>query len=512
MKRFSLILMAGSVLAATVVVPAAVTDAVKLDTGLVSGIPGTSADVRVYKGIPFAAPPVGNLRWKAPQPTAHWDGVRKADQFGPRCMQGGGPGGQPMSEDCLYLNVWSPATSVPERRPVMVWSYGGAFTGGAGSTPGYDGEALARKGVIVVTYNYRLGPFGWLSHPELSKESGHNASGNYGLMDLTAALQWVHRNIKEFGGDPQRVTIFGESAGGGLVAAMVGSPEGKGLFQRAISESASWIGTRIAPMMTLREAEDAGVKVAAALGAKSLADLRAVPAEQLQKDGRGTPRMIDGWYIKEDLSTTFTRGRQKEVDVLLGSNKDEGTFAFFGLGKLNAQQFADQSRERFGDLADAFLKLYPAGSDAEAHASELTAFRDDLTWQMRTWAALQARRASARAYVYYFTHEPPVAAGQPNRGASHTTEIPYVFNIPGRLWTDADRTLADTMSSYWVNFATTGDPNGKGLPPWPQYHDKIAGRAMVLGDKVEAESAPDAVRLAIYDAVFAKELNAMKTH
>jgi para-nitrobenzyl esterase len=265
-------------------------------------------------------------------------------------------------------------------------------------------------------------------------------------------------------------------------------------------------------MMTLREAETAGVKVAATLGAKSLADLRAVPAEQLQKDGRGTPRMIDGWYIREDLSTTFTQGRQKEVDVLLGSNKDEGTFAFFGLGKLNAQQFADQSRERFGDLADTFLKLYPAGSDAEAHASELTAFRDDLTWQMRTWAALQARRASTRAYVYYFTHEPPVAAGQPNRGASHTTEIPYVFNIPGRLWTDADRTLADTMSSYWVNFATTGDPNGKGLPPWPQYHDKIAGRAMVLGDKVEAESAPDAARLAIYDAVFAKELNAMKTH
>jgi para-nitrobenzyl esterase len=509
MQRISLILIAGSVLAATVVVPAAIPDPVRIDTGLVSGIPGTSGDVRVFKGIPFAAPPVGSLRWKAPQPAAHWDGVRKADQFGPRCMQGGGPGGQPMSEDCLYLNIWSPATSVQERRPVMVWSYGGAFTGGAGSTPGYDGEALARKGVIVVTYNYRLGPFGWFSHPELSKESGHNASGNYGLMDLTAALQWVHRNIKEFGGDPQRVTIFGESAGGGLVAALVGSQEGKGLFQRAISESASWT-LRMAPTLTLREAEDAGAKTAAALGVKSLADLRAVPAEQLQKDGRGARPMVDGWYIREDLSRTFAQGRQKDVDVLLGSNKDEGTFAFFGLGKLNAQQFASQARERFGDQADPYLKLYPASSDAEAHASELTAFRDEMSWQMRTWAAIQARRA--KAYVYYFAHEPPVAAGQPNRGASHTTEIPYVFNIPGRLWTDADRALADTMSSYWVNFATTGDPNGKGLPPWPQYRDKTTGRAMVLGDKVEAESAPDAARLALYDAVFAKQLNALKTH
>jgi para-nitrobenzyl esterase len=509
MKRLSLIFI-GSVLAVAAVVPAAIPDPVKLDTGLVSGIPATSADVRIFKGIPFAAPPVGNLRWRAPQPAAHWEGVRKADQFGPRCMQGGGPGGQPMSEDCLYLNVWSSAASAQERRPVMVWSYGGAFTGGAGSTPGYDGEALARKGVIVVTYNYRVGPFGWFSHPELTRESGHNASGNYGLMDLTAALQWVQKNIKEFGGDPQRVTIFGESAGGALVAAMVGSPEGKGLFQRAISESASWMGTRMAPMMTLREAEDAGARVATTLGAKTLTDLRAVPAEQLQKDGRGTRPMVDGWYVREDLSTTFAQGRQKNVDVLAGSNKDEGTFAFFGLGKVNAEQFASQSRERFGDLAGTYLKLYPAGSDAEAHTSELTAFRDELSWQMRTWAALQAMRA--RAYVYYFTHEPPVAASQPNRGASHTTEIPYVFNIPGRLWTDADRTLADTMSSYWVNFAVTGDPNGKGLPPWPQYRDKTAGRAMVLGDKVEAESAPDAARLALYDAVFAKQLTAIKTH
>jgi para-nitrobenzyl esterase len=267
------------------------------------------------------------------------------------------------------------------------------------------------------------------------------------------------------------------------------------------------------PMMTLADGEDAGVKVAAALGAKSLADLRAVSAEQLQKDGRGTRPMIDGWYIKEDLSTTFSQGRQKDVDVLVGSNKDEGTFAFFGLGRGNAQQYVSQARERFGDLADAYLKLYPAGaSDDDAHAAERNAFRDELSWQMRTWAALEARLGKSKTYVYYFTHEPPVAAGQPNRGASHTSEIPYVFNIPGRLWTDVDKSLAETMSSYWVNFAATGDPNGKGLPVWPQYRDKSSGRAMVLGDKVEVEAAPDTARIALYDSLFARQLNAKKTH
>jgi para-nitrobenzyl esterase len=222
--------------------------------------------------------------------------------------------------------------------------------------------------------------------------------------------------------------------------------------------------------------------------------------------------MIDGWNIREDLSTTFAQGRQKEVDVLVGSNKDEATFPFFGIPKGNAQDFIRESRERFGDLADSFLKLYPASSDSESNASQLAAFRDELTWQMRTWAAYQARRGRSKAYVFYFTREPPLAPGQPNRGAMHTAEIPYVFNIPARVWTDVDRALADAMSSYWVNFATSGDPNGKGLPVWPQYRDKTSGRAMILGDKIEAESIPDTARLALYDALFAKQLKARQTH
>jgi para-nitrobenzyl esterase len=485
----------------------AATEPVRLDTGLVSGMTGTSGEIRIFKGIPFAAPPVGALRWQPPQPAARWNGVRKAEQFGPRCMQGGGPGGQPMSEDCLTVNVWTGARSASERRPVMVWSYGGAFAGGAGSLPGYDGENLAKKGVVLVTYNYRLGPFGWFSHPELSKASGHNASGNQGLMDAIAVLKWVQKNIAAFGGDPKNVTIFGESAGGALVAAMLGSPEAKGLFQRAIAESAGWMGVSMAPMLTLAEAEQAGVQLASSLGANSLAELRAKGAEELQKGGRGQRPLVDGWYIREDLSMTFAQGKQHEADVLVGSNKDEGTFPFFGVNAESARKFGSAARDRWGDQSDAFLKLYPAGSETESNTSQLAAFRDELSWHMRMWAELQAKRGKSRAYVYYFTHEPPAAGNQPSRGATHTAEIPYVFNnLPtNREWPEADRKLADQMSTYWVNFAAKGDPNGKGLPVWPAYKDKASGRAMILGPTLGPESAPEAARWALYDALWIKQ-------
>src|SRR5262245_31159508 len=340
---------------------AALPDPVKTDSGLVSGAAGSSDAIRVFKGIPFAAPPVGPLRWRPPQPPAKWEGVRKADQFGARCMQGGGGGGrqggpppQPIGEDCLYLNVWTPANAASERLAVIVWSYGGAFTGGSGSLPQYDGEQMARKGVVFVTYNYRLGPFGFFSHPELSKESGHRASGNYGMMDLVAALHWVQKNIAAFGGDPSRVTLMGESAGGALIETVVASSHGKGLFKRAISQSAP---TRIGRMATLEESEQAGRQAAEKIGARSLADLRAKSAEEIQKGLPGGRPMVDGWYLTDDVSTLIAEGKSNDIDVLVGSNRDEGGFPFFGVPRGNAQEFTAAVRERFGTQSDAFLKL-----------------------------------------------------------------------------------------------------------------------------------------------------------
>ena len=497
-----------AVVAATATLPAAGPDPVRLDAGAISGTTGSSGEIRAFKGIPFAAPPVGALRWKAPQPVAHWEGVRKAEEFGPRCMQGGRGNQQPApSEDCLYLNVWTGAKSAAERRPVMIFTYGGSFTGGSGSEPRYDGEALAKKGVVAITYNYRLGPFGWLAHPELTRESGHSASGNQGLADAIAALQWVQKNVGAFGGDPRRVTIFGESAGGIIVAGLVASPQAKGLFQRAISESASWMGTKMVPTPTLAQAEGEALKAAAAVGAHSLADLRALPADAIQKDFRGARPIVEGYLIPEDLSLTFANGRQQNVETLLGSNKDEGTFFVRPGGAPDA--YVKDVRQRFGDMAEAFLKMYPGGSSDEAYTSQLAGYRDEVTWLMRTWAESQAKLGK-KSYIYYFTQEPPVAAGQQNRGATHTAELNYVFNnlLPGPAWTEADRVLADTMSSYWVNFATSGDPNGKGLPVWPAYRDKATGRAMVLGGgKMEPETAPNAAMFALYDSLWKHQMS-----
>jgi para-nitrobenzyl esterase len=494
---------------------------VRIDAGLVSGAAGAAADMRVFKGIPFAAPPVGPLRWRAPQPVKSWKGVRKADQFGSRCMQpntaGGGRGvaaaGEPAtSEDCLYLNVWTEGASASARRPVIVWSHGGAFTIGAGSRN--DGEALARKGAVVVTYNYRLGPFGFFSHPELTRESGRNASGNYGLMDLFAVLRWVKQNIAAFGGDPNRVTLMGQSGGGRLTRAAVAAPQGRGLFRRAISQSAP---VRIERMLTRAEAETAGQAEAAKIGAASLAELRAKPADEILRGMQGGRLVVDGWYVTEDVSITIAEGRHNRVDLLVGSNKDEATFVslfpvspFFGLENTTAQQFTDGARRRFGPNAGAFLDLYPAAtSDDGARASQRAAVRDEAAWNARDWASAQTRAGGGKAYLYYFVREPPAPAGQPNRGATHGAEIPYAFNSPAASWTDVDRALADAMSSYWVNFATSGDPNGAGLPVWPALQPTARER-LILGAKIEVGPGLDAGRVALFDAVAIRRSAALK--
>jgi para-nitrobenzyl esterase len=506
-------MMSLALLAAASIASAAISDPVKIDAGLVSGAAGTSTDVRVFKGVPYAAPPVGALRWKVPQPAPKWDGVKAATAFGPRCMQGGGGAGgrgregapplPPTSEDCLYVNVWTAASSASAKLPVMVWSYGGAFTGGAGSLPGYDGEALAKKGVVFVTYNYRLGPFGFFAHPELTKESGHNASGNYGVMDLAAALKWVQKNIAAFGGDPGRVTLVGESAGAALESVLVGSKEGKGLYQRVIAESASWSGVRMEKMQTLAEAEHAGKAGAEKIGASSLADLRAKTADEIMKMPAGRP-IVDGWYVTDDLSATYAKGRQTDVDVLVGSNKDEAGFPFFGVPKGTAAEFVAQVKDRFGDRADAFLKIYPASTDVESNAAQLTSFNDEVAWNMRSWAASQAKQRKGKAYLYYFTRVPPANGNQPSRGAIHTAEIPYALGNAARNWTDADRALSETMTSYWVNFAATGNPNARNLPVWPEFKADGERKTMILGDKVEAGDPLDAARIALYDFAFAR--------
>jgi para-nitrobenzyl esterase len=548
------------VIAASTGTSALIPEEVRIDTGLVAGALSGTPAVRVFKGIPFAAPPLGENRWRPPRPAAKWEGVFEADAFGPSCTPGGGggrgrggapgrgaapgapgvapqapqaaqpappPRQPPASEDCLTVNVWTSANRVGDRRPVMVWIYGGGFTGGSGGLQWYDGEALAAKGPVIVTFNYRLGALGFLAHPELARESGRNASGNYGMMDAIAVLQWVKRNISAFGGDPNNVTIFGESAGAIMIGALVGSPAAKGLFHRAIAESGAWMGLQMARMTPPERALGAGAKALEAAGIKTVAELRAKPLAELPPLG-GAGLVIDGYLIPEDLSLAFAGGRQNAVDVLAGSNKDENTFLGGGgrgrggpgAGAAPApgsvvEGYVAQTKTRYGELADAYLKLYPASSDADVAAASAQAQNDEINWNMRQFAAAQSRKGK-KGFAYFFTRV-PLRNGQPQpNGATHTAEISYVFNHPfsnGPLeWDDVDRKLADTMSSYWVNFATRGDPNGAGLPAWPQYKDMASGRVMVLGDTVQVEAVAPAAKLSFFDAAYARMMRTTGTN
>ena len=547
MKRIALLVTLLGAVGAVATTTAMVPEQVRVETGLLAGTTGAAAPtVRIFKGIPYAATPTGENRWRAPQAAAKWDGVRQADAFGDRCIAGGGGGGgrgaagaaapgapaaptaaapavpapapaapapgaqgrgaapgggpaaqPPASEDCLFLNVWTSANAPSDRRPVMLWIYGGGFTGGAGSEQRYDGERLAAKGAVVVTINYRLGAFGFFAHPELAKESGRNAAGNYGMMDAIAALQWVKRNIAAFGGDPNNVTVFGESAGAIMTSALVGSPQAKGLFQRAILQSGAWMGLQMARMTAGTQAQTNGAAAAQKIGKTTLAELRALTTAEAGGLGGGG-LVIDGYLIPEDLSLTFAAGKQNEVDILTGSNADEGTF-FGNPAAQTMAVFGATVERRFGELKAEFAKLYPMTTDAESTAAYLKAYSDETNWNMRQAAVAQAKKGK-KAYTYYFTRVPRGADGTPSaRGASHVAEIQYAFNNPtGVFWDDTDRKVADTMSSYWVNFATKGDPNGNGLPKWPEFKDLKSGRVMVLGDTIGVESTAPADKIAFF--------------
>jgi len=473
--------------------------------GLLQGeVTAAGSTVSVFRGIPYAAPPVGSNRWREPQDVAAWSGVRAATTFAARCVQNGfAPGAQqPLtSEDCLYLNLWTPVQSDAEKLPVLVWLHGGAFIGGAGSNAQYDGENLAQRGVVVVTVNYRLGSFGFFAHPELTAESPHHSAGNYALFDMLAALQWVQRNIGAFGGDSSNVSIVGESAGAVSVGILVASPLSKGLFQHAIAQSGGWMGLSQARVSTLAAREQAGVEAANKVGATSLAALRELSTAEIFNNFPNSAGInVDGYLLPRDPSLIFAAGDQQPVDILAGSNSNEAVF--FGPGLQTSAELRDFAQRRFGTLAGNFGKLYPYDTDQSANQSYLKAFSAELAWQVRRFGQYQ-RAVGKQAWVYRFSHVPP---GQEARGATHVAELAYMFNQheQNANWTGVDRALSDQMAQYWVNFIRSGNPNGNGLPPWPAYNDNAPGDVMALADEAAAQSEqiPAAAELEFFETSY----------
>jgi len=483
---------------------------VRTANGVLEGVVSPDGKVRTFKGIPYAAPPIGSLRWRAPQPAPSWTGVRKAVDYPKRAMQGriyddmvfndNGP-----SEDCLYLNLWMPENSPQAKLPVMVWIHGGGFAAGSSSEPRQDAGNLCKKGVMVVSLNYRLGVFGFFAHPELTKESGHNASGNYGLLDQVAALEWVKKNIATFGGDPDNVTIFGESAGSSSVSGLIASPLAKGLFSRAIGESGAFFSTT-APMKSRTEAEKAGLKFAeSAFGTTSLEALRAIPAQKMLDEALKVPREVfspdvDGYFLPENCSSIYAAGKQSHIPLLAGWNMDEGNFgSFFVNEKPTVENYAAHANVLFGDHAKTFLKLYPALTDSQAkRAAQDFAGDKFIAYSTWKWLDMQLKTGESPVFRYEFDQTLPLPAdakpGTEPR-AAHAWEIEYVFrvlsskNLP---WTPEDYQVSELISSYWTNFAKTGDPNGPGLPLWPVYNKE--GGYQLMHIKAKPESTLDGHR------------------
>jgi para-nitrobenzyl esterase len=486
-------------------------DTVKVTGGTVQGV--AAGNVVSFKGIPFAAPPTRLNRWRAPQPVPAWSGVKRADTFGPGCMQdpsmavmfGAAPN---VSEDCLYLNVWTPARTASERLPVMVWIYGGAFSAGMTSIPLYDGTHLAQQGVIVVSIAYRVGPFGFLAARQLAHEA--RGTGNYGLLDLIAGLQWVNKNINEFGGDSAQVTLFGESAGGIAVSMLAASPLAKGLFQRAISES----GGNFQPPkfanegglngLPLKLAEKEGEQFLANLGTRDIMAARTVSADLIQRDAgpalaaRFWP-VFDGYVLPGDEYELYERNRFNDTPVLIGTNSDEG--ALFAQPGVTTTSFQTQVRQGYDIKASSILAAYPSKTDAEAATSSKNLFRDTaFAWPTWAWARLQSRVSKNPVFVYYFDHR---TRSSPE-GATHGAEMQYVFgNFDPRQGAPsaADVALSEHMMTYWVNFAKTGNPNGTGLPNWPAFNQNTQ-QVLYLDTTIAAKPLPNSAQLQVLDDYF----------
>ncbi|MBS1872869.1 MAG: carboxylesterase family protein [Acidobacteria bacterium] len=493
---------------------------VKLANGVLEGVRSPETGIRMFKGVPFAQPPVGDLRWKAPQPPEKWTGVRAADKFGPRCMQQALFGdmnfrSNGMSEDCLYLNVWTPAKSSNEKLPVLVYFFGGGFRAGDGSEPRYDGESMAAKGIVALSVNYRLGVFGFMAHPELTGESPHHASGNYALLDQNAALQWVRANIAAFGGDPKRVTIAGESAGSIAVSAQMASPLSKGLIAGAIGESGSIMGALSAAPLT--EVEQAGSKFAGILNAKSIAGLRAIPAEKILeaagKPGAGNfSPTIDGYFFPESPLAIFESGKQAHVPLLVGWNSEEMNGRMvLGREKATPESYKKAIERFYPANAAEILKLFPGSTEEEViqSATDLASARF-IAYSTWKWADVQLRTGAKPVYRYYYARprpamnasmgnaQPGLAGGvirnssampaPPARGAVHSAEIEYAMgNLASNKvynWTPDDYKVSKTMQEYFANFIKKADPNGPGLASWPAFGSE-GGPVM----RIDVESA-----------------------
>lgn len=502
-------------------------DAVKIANGELEGTINSGTGIRMFKGIPFAAPPVGDLRWKEPQPVKDWTGVRKADQFGPRCSQRAVFGdmnfrSNGMGEDCLYLNVWTPAKSGNAKLPVLVYFFGGGFIGGDGSEPRYDGESLATKGIVAVTVNYRLDIFGFFSHPDLTKESPHHASGNYGLLDQHAALLWVKRNIAAFGGDPNKITIAGESAGSIAVSAQMASPLSKDLIAGAIGESGSYMGT-LSPE-PLAKAEQLGLKFAASVGANSIAALRAMTVEQLFKEtgkegAARFPATIDGYFFPQPIREIYAAGKQAHVPLLVGWNSQENPARrVLGDAEPTPENFASAIRKLYPDHAEEAVKFYGA-TTAEQVIENATALASDrfIAYSTWVWSNLCEKTGGKPVFRYYYSRPRPVMRPEmgnavaglaggvirtpgvaatpapPARGAVHSAEIEYALgNLATNkvyAWTEDDYKVSRTMEEFFANFIKTGNPNGSNLPKWPAANSDKSVPVMHID--VESRAEPE---------------------
>ena len=478
----------------------ALAETVLSEQGLVRGVPARVNGVTMYLGLPYAAPPVGALRWQAPQPPPGWDGVRTADTFGNRCIQT-----RPYpdmiwnsameSEDCLYLSVWAPEGGTD--LPVMLWIHGGGFLSGSGDEKRHDGAVLASKGVVLVTINYRLGALGFLAHPDLTAESPHHASGNYALLDMIAALKWVRNNIAAFGGDPGNVTIFGESAGSFAISSLMASPLASGLFHRAIGASGAQVSGFRSGIMSLPEAEREGLEWVKSMGVAGLDDLRALPAEKLVES---TPQeadlfssVVDRYVLSESPDAAFAAGRQSDIPLMAGWTSAEMKWMNYSL-----EEFLAARDELFPGARNEAARIYPAGSESEAYRMGITMASD--TWVVfPTWSWLELHEATSSSPVYRFLFDQvqasgstPVPADDP--GAAHATDIPFVFHtldFLGHPVSAGDSATADLISSYWTNFARNGNPNGDELPEWPRYQGPAPRRVMRLNEMAAAEAEFD---------------------